>query len=365
MKFKNNLSWFALLTLFLMTWSGISSANQQPFNQHSSKIYAGIKATNLLNNPSFEGEYHAYVPPGGHPDCPFGICTTAQMAEGWTPWWVSHNPEDENHIIRMPEYKAAAPWQNRIHSGANAQQYFSFHSTHRAGFYQRVPVTPGYQYRFSIWGHAWESNDDDPNVSDPTYYPINQRIGIDPTGGTNWNSPNVLWSSPHGQYDEFGFFQVCATAQNGHMTVFTFSEPEWAAKHNDVYWDDAELTRYDQPCQTNLALSSPGGVTFLVEPGQEVQPVSVVVSVPVDPQVSWMVSSDQGGTLTPLIQSGYGLDGDAFILSTNTLGKTVGYYSGSVTVSSDPPVIGSPRKLVVTLFVTPQIHHFYLPMIVK
>lgn len=365
MKFKNKLGWLPIVAISILAWSGITFAYQRPFVQGRSRAVAEKEATNLLNNPSFEGQYHAYVPPGGHPDCPFGICTTAQMAEGWTPWWLSHNPEDEGYIIRMPEYKPAAPWANRIHSGANAQQYFTFYSTHRAGFYQRVPVMAGQQYRFSIWGHAWESNDDDPDISDPTHYPINQRIGIDPTGGTNWNSPSIVWSSPHGQYDEFGFFQVCAIAQKSNITVFTFSEPKWAAKHNDVYWDDAELIRYDHPCKTDLSLSASNRVTFLVEPEQDVQPVRVVVSAPVDPQVIWTATSDQDGTLTPLIESGSGLDGDAFILSTNTVGKPIGIYTGTVTVSSNPPVVGSPRKLIVSLVVTPHINDFYIPAILR
>jgi hypothetical protein len=361
----NRLTWLGLLFLVILVWSGAAFAFQRSTNQELIESQMGTGATNLLYNPSFEGEYHAYIPPGGHPDCPFGVCITAQMADGWTPWWVSHDPQDENHIIRMPEYKPAAPWENRIRSGANAQQYFSFFSTHRAGIYQRVSVKPDHQYRFAIWGHAWESYEDNPDYSDPTGYPINQQIGIDPTGGTNWSSPKVVWSTPHGQYDKFGLFQVCAVAQKSTITVFTFSEPKWAAKHNDVYWDDAELIEYNQPCKTDMTISADRGVAFLTEPGLQVLPMSVQVNTPVDPQVSWTASTDGGGTILPNIQSGTGLDGESFKLSVDSIEKPTGLYSGTVTVTSTPPVIGSPVTFTVTLVVAPEIYNFYLPGVIK
>ena len=100
--------------------------------------------TNLLANPSFEGQYSSFMPPNGHPDCPAGICTTAQMAPNWSPWWLSHNPSDPGHIIRMPEYKPASSiFTNppRVRTGDSAQQFFTFFSTHRAGLMQQVPVT--------------------------------------------------------------------------------------------------------------------------------------------------------------------------------------------------------------------------------
>ena len=64
-------------------------------------------ATNLLQNPSFEGTYTAYEPPGGHPDCPLGICNSVRTAAGWTPWWTQHNSSDPGYIIKQPEFTAA------------------------------------------------------------------------------------------------------------------------------------------------------------------------------------------------------------------------------------------------------------------
>ena len=72
---------------------------------------APMAQQNLLKNPDFEG---AYVQ--------FAHFKTAILAEKWLPWWKPQGGEDEAWKNRMPEYKPAAPFQNRIHSGSNAQQ---------------------------------------------------------------------------------------------------------------------------------------------------------------------------------------------------------------------------------------------------
>lgn len=201
---------------------------------------------NLLANPSFEGQYSSYVPetPQELADCPRNICTTAQMPQGWKPWWIKERPTDVN-----PEYKPAegSVGGNRIHSGSRAAQYFSFWSTHKAGLRQTVTVPAGAVVQFSIFGQAWMSEADDASVSDRSGTP-NMRIGIDPSGGTNPYSPNIVWSGYQQPFDAYAQFSVQAQAQGDRVTVFTFSapsvnpnSPEYGFKHNDIYWDDAAL----------------------------------------------------------------------------------------------------------------------------
>lgn len=193
---------------------------------------------NLLQNPGFEGGYSAYTPRTAQEraDCPTGICNTVQVPGGWSPWWVKERSSDAN-----PEYKAAgAPFMNRVHSGSRAGQYFTFHRTHKAGFYQQVNVPANAAIQFTIWGQAWVSNVDG-GPSD-TNAPINMRIGIDPQGGTNPYSPAIIWSGTVQPYDAYQHFSVQAQAQGGRVTVFTYSAAQYPMKHNDVYWDDAVLT---------------------------------------------------------------------------------------------------------------------------
>ena len=200
---------------------------------------------NLLANPDFEGQFSTFTPNPAISDCPHGPCTTAQMAPGWLPWWVSqleeHKDTDESWINRMPEFKRAeAPFMNRVHSGESAQQYFTFWSSHTAGIWQKVNVPNGVNLRFTIYGQAWSTHDDDPVSNTPTA--VNMKIGIDPTGGTNWASPDVVWSAAQNPYDAYFPFSVDARSRSSVITVFTYSYQNEPRKHNDIYWDDASLT---------------------------------------------------------------------------------------------------------------------------
>lgn len=207
---------------------------------------ASAQGENLLVNPGFEGEYSTFTPiaPYQSEACQVGVCTTAQMPAGWLPWWVPQTATDEPWFNRMPEYKPVCPYQpcpypDRLHGGAQALQYFTFHSTHLAGAYQHVNVAPGTQLRFSVMGQAWSSA----TSQVPSDYPtvVNMRIGIDPTGEANPFSPNIVWSGFANPYDNYAPFSVEATAQADRVTVFLWSNPQEARQHNDIYWDDASL----------------------------------------------------------------------------------------------------------------------------
>lgn len=233
---------------------------------------------NLLQNPGFEGAYSAYTPRTAqeHADCPTGICNTVQVPGSWSPWWVKERSSDAN-----PEYKAAgAPFINRVHSGARAGQYFTFHRTHKAGFYQQVSVPANAAVQFTIWGQAWVTNVD--GGSSDTGAPINMRIGIDPQGGTNPYSPAIVWSGTVQPYDAYQRFSVQAQAQGSRVTVFTYSAAQYPMKHNDVYWDDAVLTVIggsvpdqpgtEQPPQAEepapAEQPAPSAQTHVVQPGE-------------------------------------------------------------------------------------------------
>jgi LysM repeat protein len=244
---------FMVLVLFGLGFLLLPAGNQ-----------ALAQGANLLANPGFEGQYSSYIPetPQELADCPRNICTTAQLPEGWKPWWVKERPTDVN-----PEYKPAEAnvGGNRIHSGSRAAQYFSFWTTHKAGLRQTVTVPANALLEFSVFGQAWISEDDNSSVSDRSGTP-NMQIGIDPTGGTNPYSPSVVWSGYQQPYDAYVRFAVQARAQGEQVTVFTFSapsinpnSPEYGFKHNDIYWDDASLVVVGAGAAPAVAPSSSGG----------------------------------------------------------------------------------------------------------
>ncbi len=187
---------------------------------------------NLLQNPGFEGDYYPW----------FGI-NEVQVAHGWTPWWRARTDADPPSTYFQPEFKQANGYifPQRVHSGAAAQQWFTFHATHQAGMYQQVfGVAPGTRYQFTIWAQVWSSTEDDGSISVNPAYP-NLQVGIDPTG--NWNpwAATIVWSGAYAYYDSWGQLVVEAVAQSDVITVFMRSHPNWPVKHNDMYWDDAVL----------------------------------------------------------------------------------------------------------------------------
>lgn len=201
---------------------------------------AQAQGQNLLNNPGFEGAYSTYVPNPPHPDCVHGPCGTAQVPAGWTPWWASR-PADEPDLTinKMPEFKPAVGFANRIHEGATAAQYFVNWGTYTAGLMQTVSVPANARLRFSAWGQIWSS--DDHGGTSIGGAPFTLMVGIDPTGGGNPWSPAVVWSAPAAPYDYYAQLTVEAQAQGSTVTVFTYGNAAEQRIHNDVYWDDAAL----------------------------------------------------------------------------------------------------------------------------
>jgi len=318
---------------------------------------------NLVENPSFEGEYSAYEPPEGHPDCDLGVCQTAQMAPGWTPWWRSHDPADPGYIIRMPEYKPASPIFTdpvRVRTGSAAQQYFTFFSTHEAGFYQQVTVTAGSEYCFSIWGHSWSAQDDDDAYSGPEDGVLMQKVGIDPTGGTDWQSPDITWTEPITQYDVYGQFAVTATAQAPVVTVFVYSQPSYAVKHNDVYWDDAFV-----PARMVANINAATIIEAVSEPAVATRTIQIDSDLVEGMPVTWTASLSPTGTFTPTLSANSGLAGEPLTVTVDSSGYLTGTYTATVVITSTPAVAGSPAVIPLRLIVVPEIYDVALPAILR
>lgn len=95
-----------------------------------------------------------------------------QAPVGWTIFVLSGEPDfyqDDHTFFGGPNLTI---WSNG--------------GTFKAGIYTQVPVTPGAGYRASIsWGA--------PNAPDL----FGRQLGIDPTGGTDPNSPTVIWGPMH------------------------------------------------------------------------------------------------------------------------------------------------------------------------
>lgn len=164
------------------------------------------------------------------------------VANGWNPFWQVGPFQEDGRNLR-PEYKpedASRYGTRRVHSGNFSQKWFNTFGTHNAGIYQQVGVPAGSIVTFSAWGQAWSSDDSNPDSTKGGWYAL--YVGIDPTGGTDWTSPNIVWSEPSRVLNQWAQISVTTQAQAGAVTVYIRGYAEFRNKHNDAYIDDACLT---------------------------------------------------------------------------------------------------------------------------
>lgn len=187
----------------------------------------GIQAQddgNLLTNPGFEPPFPiaAGLPP-------------MQVANGWFPWYIGTQPQyyassDTVEGVGVP----------RVIDG-DGQQFFTYYSVHTGGVYQTVlGVTPGTTYTFSVNAYVWSTSGGDPNVSAEPGGVIVQ-VGIDPLGGSDGASADIVWSAPIERYDAFNPYEISATAAADTITVWVRSSVTTAVQYSVVYLDNAVL----------------------------------------------------------------------------------------------------------------------------
>lgn len=164
------------------------------------------------------------------------------VANGWNPFWQNGPFQEDGQNLR-PEFKpedASRFGRRRVLSGSYSQKWFNTFGSHHAGIYQQAGVPQGSVVTFSAWGQAWSSEGDNPDEIKDGWYAIS--VGIDPTGGTDWTSANVVWSEASRVLNAWAQVSVQAQAQGGAVTVYIRGDAEFRTKHNDAYVDDACLT---------------------------------------------------------------------------------------------------------------------------
>ncbi len=252
----------------------------------------------------------------------------------------------------MPEYKAATAQFTdppRVRSGEFAQQLFTFYATHNAGIFQKVyNVVPGQLYCLSVWGHAWSSYDDGAYTDMNNHGYLNQSIGIDPTGGTSFKSGDIVWTPAVTQYDEYGLFKLEVEAQSDTLTVFFNSNPLWAAKHNDVYWDDATLVQVGEREPAEMEVS-PLWVNIEAESGKA---VDVTESIDVSIKNDWQNNLSWSAQLLPDAPFDVALrpEGEQLHLDISTDGLAAGQHKATVQINaSDFSILNAQKYVTVQI----------------
>lgn len=116
----------------------------------------------------------------------------------------------------------------------SGQKWWKF----RAGFYQSVDVPAGARVRFSVWVNGLCSDDNN------TPCPVLLRAGINPNGGTTWDSGNIQWVDVQISNQKKALLTTpeVTVGEKARVTVFTWGEPLSPVIYNAAYFDDASLT---------------------------------------------------------------------------------------------------------------------------
>jgi hypothetical protein len=268
------------LALIVLLSSIEPSAARGSIGQPLNPAAVSIDPANLLINPDFENGSAAYP---GH--------ANIQVPTGWNIKWYT-NQYMFNAVaynFRQPEVKlddntewpfcdgCASNIPARIHAGRYAVDAFASFGGMDVSLYQQAGNIPiGAVVTGSAWLQAWTSgcNPFPPNfppqdavsllginendgTCGPEIWPIETNhmiVGIDPFGGINPRSANVIWNwnvaDPKwwGPYDVYSStLPVVVTAQAFTVTLFLRGITVAPIKFDDVYFDSASLTYCCQP----------------------------------------------------------------------------------------------------------------------
>ena len=181
-----------------------------------------------------------------------------QIPNGWTEFILSGDPTYMQDVDTF--------W------GPPSLRIWSSGGTFKAGIYTHVGVTPGAGYRASI---AWGA----PNAPDT----FGRQLGIDPTGGADPNSPNVIWGPMHwGPGRILNYpppdvnIDVRARAVNSTITVFFLVDHPTSTGDNLIFVDALAL----YPDETAPAIDPPTPTATPEPPTATPAPVIVAAVEP-------------------------------------------------------------------------------------
>ncbi len=214
-------------------------------------------ATNILTNSGLNDPYL---------DIPGRIWNSQaeKIASGWQPFYIAADTHDASNNAKKLHWMSSAQFALSFGGidyhieGNRAQNMWSAYKFD-AGIYQQISgVTPGQGYGFDIaMVTYWRG----PGYPDSNGKMVKQ-VGLDPSGGTDPTSSNIIWSETDSNDKAWVYLDVAATAQANTITVFAkVQAPENdSVNHTDldmVYFEAAHVA----PVPATTLNVSPSGAT--------------------------------------------------------------------------------------------------------
>ncbi len=281
--------WPMLLALALLTLATAPLLTQ-----------VSAQSGNLLQDPGFEG---TYVNRGR---------STLNTPQNW-PIWLQDGPHNYDWQNRADKV-FAFPHNNgpEVHSGTESLNINGGYVTFTAAVYQQVSVPAGTNLTGSIWArlHTCDLPPNSGTCGSAVESGAYVKVGIDPNGGTDANSPSIVWSANWSPHDTWQQGTVTATSAAGTVTLFAYVTQQWPSDLNNVWFDDAYLG-------TGGAGGFAPGQATAVPTARPVPTAFVAVVQPPRPDGSIVHTVQPGDTLTG-ISTAYGVSIDT-ILKLNSL----------------------------------------------
>lgn len=256
-------------------------------------VHVRAQGGNLLQDPGFEGPY---VNRGR---------ATLNTPSAW-PIWIADGPHNFDWQNRADKV-TAFPHNNgpEVHSGGNSLNLDGGFVTYTAAVYQQVTVPPNTPLTGSAWARIKTCNIAPPadNCGSAVESGAFVRVGIDPNGGSDPNSPSIVWSGNIAPHDNYQQATVSATSGAGGVaTLFIYTTQQSPATLNKAWFDDASLTvggaGGTAPGQPTAVPPAPpvatafvaavqpprsdGSIVHIVQPGDTMTGISTAYGVPID-----------------------------------------------------------------------------------
>jgi len=271
------------------------------------------------------------------PEAPFGGIANGNMEGGsFNDPNADHKTANYWHQYTLSGFsKSNVTW---LGSGAHSADYVQdfWEANWVSGIYQQVPnAQVSLDYQATVWVKG--------SSADVLFW-----VGIDPTGGTNASSANIIWSNPSAPGTTWTQISTQATASSSTITMFVAAQNPTAVNRN-AYIDDASMVELGAPVSPTIALS-PTTLSPSCSQGSNAASQTFTVqntgggmlSYTISDNVTWLACSPAGGTSTG--------EADTITVTYTTSSLSAGTYNGTITVS-DPNATNNPQTIAVTLTV--------------
>lgn len=186
---------------------------------------------NLLTNGSLERPYYGQGAP------------TRTVPQGWNLWVGAGAPDAFPHNDKVQVLDGEVSW--------NVKQGYTVFTA--AGYQTVGGLTAGDVVKATGYGWVYTCNNTETScvIENPPYRQSDTsagaslKVGIDPKGGTNPVSPDVVWSAVAAPYDQWAEMSVTAKVEGSSATVFLYMTQSAGLALNNVYWDNISLARTD------------------------------------------------------------------------------------------------------------------------